>query len=263
MFPHSDLQRNFSDARGHARPLHPADGEITEHFAETHGVLAVAAFGSNAERERFDDFSDLDFLVLVQPEAKTRVLEQSGRLEAIHPVDGIGSHTATRCSCSFRTGYFATSAWWRRTSSRTSPTVRDISLEARRLGRDRPCASEPERPVRDELTADALFHLYTGFFVLCAGRKRPRLKNQVAAAQRVFTLLQAESADAFSSLRRAERILDRDLLAAVMPGYGHSREAAGALLSHCLSRRTRRFIKQFLRFSIDRRDGWRYAYINV
>ena len=34
--------------------------EITSHYARQSGVLAVAAFGSNAERERFDDSSDLD-----------------------------------------------------------------------------------------------------------------------------------------------------------------------------------------------------------
>ena len=39
--------------------------EIAAYYAGQDGVLAVAAFGSNAERERLDDSSDLDFLVFV------------------------------------------------------------------------------------------------------------------------------------------------------------------------------------------------------
>ena len=44
---------------------------IADYYATQIGVLAVAAFGSNAERKRFDDSSDLDFLVFVEPDAKT------------------------------------------------------------------------------------------------------------------------------------------------------------------------------------------------
>jgi predicted nucleotidyltransferase len=208
--------------------------EITEHFAETHGVLAVAAFGSNAERERFDDFSDLDFLVLVQPEAKTRVLEQAGRLEAIHPVDGMRIAYGDAVQLLFSDGVLCDFGVVTPDQFADFPHGEGQYLWKRAdwagIGLD---ASEPERPARDELTADALFHLYTGLLRALRGEEAAAFEEiQVAAAQRVFTLLQAESADAFSSLRRAERILDRDLLAAVMPGYGHSREAAGALLSH-------------------------------
>ena len=54
--------------------------EITAFYANQHGVLAVAAFGSNAERERFDDSSDLDFLVFVEPDAKEHLIAEVGSL---------------------------------------------------------------------------------------------------------------------------------------------------------------------------------------
>ena len=51
---------------------------IADYYATQIGVLAVAAFGSNAERERFDDSSDLDFLVFVEPDAKERLIAEVG-----------------------------------------------------------------------------------------------------------------------------------------------------------------------------------------
>lgn len=206
--------------------------EITKFFAGTPGVLAVAAFGSNAERERFDDSSDLDFLVFVQPEAKARVLERAGGLESLHPVDGMRTTYGDAVQLLFSDGVLCDFGVV------TPDQLADFPHGAGRYlwkrgdwdGIDL-CASELARPPRGELTEDALFHLYTGLLRARRGEEAAAFEEiQVAAAQRVLALLQGADADVFSPLRRAENRLDGELLAAAIPGYGHSEEAAGALL---------------------------------
>lgn len=205
---------------------------IAAYYSDQDGVLAVAAFGSNAERERFDDCSDLDFLVFVAPEAKARLIDEVGLLSQLGKIDALRVVYGDAVQLLFSDGVLcdfgiilpeqlatfphgAGSYLWQH------PDWDAIDLSA----------SEPARKAAQELTEDALFHLYVG--LLRVGRREEAAafdEIQVKAAGSVLTLLQQDRADAFSPLRRAEQRVSAEVLRQIMPGYGHTREAAKAML---------------------------------
>ena len=206
--------------------------EIATYYAGQDGVLAVAAFGSNAERERFDDSSDLDFLVFAEADAKAQLLAnigelaQLGKLDALRVVygDAVQLLFSDGVLCDFgiitpeQLASFPHGAGrylWRR------GTWEAIDLSAR----------EPTRKSTQELQEDALFRLYVGLLRLRRGEEAAAFEEiQVQAAQCVLALLQGDSADAFSPLRRAEQNTPPELLRRLMPGYGQSCEAVKAMV---------------------------------
>ena len=206
--------------------------EIAAYYAGQDGVLAVAAFGSNAERERFDDSSDLDFLVFAEADAKAHLLSrveelaQLGEIDALRVVygDAVQLLFSDGVLCDFgiitpeqlATFPHGTGCYlWRR------ETWEPIDLSAR----------EPARKSALELQEDALFHLYVGLLRLRRGEEAAAFEEiQVQAAQCVLALLQGDSADAFSPLRRAEQATPPEVLQRLLPGYGRSRAAAEYLL---------------------------------
>ena len=206
--------------------------EISAYYANQSGVLAVAAFGSNAERARFDDSSDLDFLVFAEPDAKARLiaeadaLAQLGEIDALRVVygDAVQLLFADGVLCDFgiilpeQLATFPHGAgkyFWKRDDWQAI----DLS------------ASEPARKSARELMEDALFHLYVGLLREKRGEAAAAFEEiQSKAAGCVLSLLQQDHADAFSSFRRAEQSVSSEVMHQLMPGYGHSREAAEAIL---------------------------------
>ena len=205
---------------------------ISAYYSKQDGVLAVAAFGSNAERERFDDCSDLDFLVFVAPEAKARLIAEVGSLAQLGKIDALRVVYGDAVQLLFSDGVLcdfgiilpeqlatfshgAGSYLWRH------PDWDAIDLSA----------SKPARKEAQELREDALFHLYLGLLRAGRGEEAAAFDEiQVKAADSVLALLQANRADAFSPLRRAEGRVSPDVLHQLMPGYGRSSEAAKAML---------------------------------
>ena len=206
--------------------------EIAAYYAGQAGVLAIAAFGSNAERERFDDSSDLDFLVFAEADAKARLLSQVellaqfGEIDALRVVygDAVQLLFSDGVLCDFgiitpeqlATFLHGAGRWlWRRAD------CEPIDLAAR----------EPARKSAKELQEDALFHLYVGLLRIRRGEEAAAFDEiQVKAASCVLALLQGDSGDAFSPLRRAEQSVSTRMLKELLPGYGRSREAAEAML---------------------------------
>lgn len=206
--------------------------DIAAYYANQHGVLAVAAFGSNAERERFDESSDLDFLVFVEPDAKERIIAEAGSLSQLGEIDALRVVYGDAVQLLFSDGVLcdfgiilpeqlasfphgAGNYLWKRDDWQV------IDLSAR----------EPARKPAQELLEDALFHLYVGLLRMQRGEVAAAFEEiQVKAAQCVLAYLQQDHADAFSSFRRAEQSVSVDLLRQLMPGYGHTREAAAAML---------------------------------
>jgi predicted nucleotidyltransferase len=206
---------------------------IADYYATQIGVLAVAAFGSNAERERFDDSSDLDFLVFVEPDAKERLIAEVGSLSQLGEIDALRVIYGDAVQLLFSDGVLcdfgiilleqlatfphgAGNYLWKREDWSA------IDLSAR----------EPARKSAQELTEDALFHLYVGLLRVQRGEEAAAFEEiQVKAASCALALLQGDQADAFSPLRRAEQRVSPDVLRQLMPGYGHSRDAAKAILS--------------------------------
>ena len=205
---------------------------IADYYATQIGVLAVAAFGSNAERERFDDSSDLDFLVFVEPDAKERLIAEVGSLSQLGEIDALRVIYGDAVQLLFSDGVLcdfgiilpeqlatfphgAGNYLWKRDDWNA------IDLSAR----------EPARKPAQELIEDALFHLYVGLLRLARGEQAAAFEEiQVKAAQCVLSFLKGDNADAFSSFRRAEQKVSPDVLQQLMPGYGRSREAAAAML---------------------------------
>lgn len=206
---------------------------LVAHYANREGVLAVVAFGSNAQRERFDDSSDLDFLVLVTDAAKPELLRDVQTLGEIAPVDAVQVQYGDAVTLLFSDGVLCDFGIVTPQQLTTFPhgagcvlwkhphwTAADLS------------AREPERPSPEERATDALFHLYTGLMRVARGEEAAALYEvQVTAAQQVLALVQGEASDAFSPLRRAEKRVSGELLAALLPGYGHTKEAARAMLA--------------------------------
>ena len=205
---------------------------IATYYSKQDGVLAVAAFGSNAERERFDDCSDLDFLVFVAAEAKARLIDEVGSLSQLWEIDALRVVYGDAVQLLFSDGVLcdfgiilpeqlatfphgAGSYLWQH------PDWDAIDLSA----------NKPARKEAQELCEDALFQLYLGLLRVGRGEEAAAFDEiQVRAASCVLALLQGDRADAFSPLRRAEQRVSAEVLRQIMPGYGHTREAAKAML---------------------------------
>ena len=205
---------------------------ISAYYSKQDGVLTVAAFGSNAERERFDDCSDLDFLVFVAPEAKAQLIAEVGSLAQLGKIDALRVVYGDAVQLLFSDGVLCDFGIILPDQLTTFPHGAGCYLwqhpdwEAIDLS-----AHEPARKEAQELTEDALFHLYVGLLRAGRGEEAAAFDEiQVRAASCVLALLQRNRADAFSLLRRAEQRVSPDILHQLMPGYGHSREAAKAML---------------------------------
>ena len=206
---------------------------ISAYYSKQDGVLAVAAFGSNAERERFDDCSDLDFLVFVKPDAKERLIAEVGLLSQLGEIDALRVVYGDAVQLLFSDGVLcdfgiilpeqlatfphgAGSFLWQ------LPNWDAIDLSA----------NEPARKEAQELMEDALFHIYLGLLRAGRGEEAAAFDEiQVKAASCALALLQGDRADAFSPLRHAEHSVSREMLQQLMPGYGCTRQAAKAILS--------------------------------
>ena len=205
---------------------------IATYYSKQVGVLTVAAFGSNAERERFDDSSDLDFLVFVEPNAKERLIAEVGSLAQLGEIDALRVAYGDAVQLLFSDGVLCDFGIILPEQLATFPHGAGNYLW-RRSGWDAIdlSANEPARKEAQELCEDALFHLYLGLLRVGRGEEAAAFDEiQVKAAGCVLALLQADRADAFSPLRRAEERVSREMLQELMPGYGHSCEAGKAML---------------------------------
>ncbi|MEA4939230.1 MAG: hypothetical protein VB091_06560 [Christensenella sp.] len=206
--------------------------EITAHYARQSGVLAVAAFGSNAERERFDDCSDIDFLVLCESNAKARLIAEVGNLAALGEIDALRVVYGDAVQLLFSDGVLCDFgiilpeqlATFLHGAGRY--LWRKLEWEAIDLS-----TNEPAQKPKQEQIEDALFHLYVGLLREQRGEEAAAFEEiQGKAAQCVLAYLQGDRADAFSPLRRAEQSVFSDTLKQLMPGYGQSCEAAEVML---------------------------------
>ena len=205
---------------------------IATYYSKQVGALAVAAFGSNAERERFDDCSDLDFLVFVEPEAKARLISEVGSLSQLGEIEAQRVVYGDAVQLLFSNGVLCDFGIILPEQLATFPHGAGSYLwqhpdwDATDLS-----ANKPARKEAQELCGDALFHLYLGLLRVGRGEEAAAFDEiQVKAAGSVLALLQADRADAFSPLRRAEERVSPDVLRQLMPGYGRSCEAAKTML---------------------------------
>jgi len=213
--------------------------DIVAHYAHQPGVLAVAAFGSNADRTRFDDYSDLDFLVFVEAYEKDRLLREIIQLECLCPIDGAQIVYTDAVQLLFSDGVFCDFGIILPEQLNSFPHGAGRYLWARDGWNAvdlRP--SEPPRKTAQQLETNALFHLYIGLLRAARGEKAAAFYEiQLVAAQDILALMEENQADAFSTFRRAESLVTKEVLGDILPGYSRSKEAASAMLSHLQHRR--------------------------
>lgn len=229
---------------------------IADYYADQDGVLAVAAFGSNAERERFDDSSDLDFLVFCEPSAKTRLIAEVGSLAQLGEIEALRVVYGDAVQLLFSDGVLCDFGIILPEQLLTFPHGAGRYLYIRDDWQEIDLsASELTRKSAQELTEDALFHLYLGLLRVQRGEEAAAFEEiQVKAAGCVLALPQGDHADMFSPLRRAEQRVSPDVLHRLMPGYGCTREAGEAifiLLAEAKELPLYRAVGSLLRGSVD------------
>lgn len=211
------------------------------------GLLALGSVG--ADRARLDAWSDLDFFVVVRPEARPRYLADLGWLARAHPLawsfantadghkalmaDGVVCEFAVFTPAQLSTVPYAPGRWiWRRD---------DVDAAAA-------CPVVPLPAPRDTAwrVGEALSNLLVGLMRHARGERLAAMRMvQVYALDRVLELAALDAAadagaDPFAPDRRAEARLPA--LAAQLPtlagGYDRTVPAARALLAWLESRHT-------------------------
>ena len=208
--------------------------EIVAYYASIPGVYVVVAFGSNAHRERLDRYSDLDFLVLVDPSAKREIISQVSQLNRLCAIDALHVQYGDAIKLLFSDGVLCDFGVVTPDQLSTLPHGSGVYLWCQAGWRPVDIsATEPARLPADELVTDALFHLYVGLLRTTRGEEAAAFYEvQVLAAQDVLPLLEGNRAVAFSPLRRAENLIGREVLREIMPGYEYTPLAVQAMLGH-------------------------------
>jgi hypothetical protein len=220
--------------------------EIARSLEHTGGALALIGLGSvGVERERLDDFSDLDFFVIVAPAHKRRFIDNLEWIESIHPVAYRFLNTEDGYKLLFSDGVFCEFAVFELDELAGIPfapglVVWSVSGIDASIG-------VPVRPIQppsvrsvEWLIGEALTNLYVG---MCRFRRGEKLSAerfvQHHSVDRVIELIvRAEPEpsglrDPFNIERRFEARYPgaAQLLASFVQGYDSTPQSALAILS--------------------------------
>lgn len=218
------------DAIGHA---------LTQHA----DALALIGLGSvGQERDRLDAFSDLDFFVIVEDDAKAHYLDQLDWLAAVKPIAYSFRNTVDGYKLLYVDGIFCEFAVF------TQAELATAAFTAARIIWQRPTfllpvRASPERVqqgVEEWLVGEALTNLYVGLGRMRRGELLSATRFiQQYAVDRMIELtsrtsqMQETHIDPFVPERRIEQRSPQlaQLLPQFVQGYRHNRESALALLS--------------------------------
>jgi hypothetical protein len=206
-------------------------------------AIALIGLGSvGIDLDRLDEHSDLDFFVIVEDDARQRYLDSIDWLEELSPVAFSFANTVDGRKVLFSDGIYAEYAVFTLdgVAASASPAGRVVWQRAGApAGLDAPRrvpVPSPYDTVQWQ-TNEALTNLYVGLHRDARGETLSAARLiQTHAIDRVLTIagLQADAAgrqDVFAVERGAEQRFGGDVpLAAMVPGYGHNREAALAIL---------------------------------
>jgi lincosamide nucleotidyltransferase len=219
---------------------------IASSLERTSGALALLALGSvGAEMDRLDDYSDLDFFVVVGEGSKGSFIESLDWLERVRPIAFAYRNTPDGYKALFDDGVFCEFAVFKPRELAGIPFAPGRVVWKREGFDDAVCA-----PVRrggdaphstEWLLGEALTGLYVGLCRLRRGETLSAFRAiQVCAVGNVIDLVRAlEKAgpgggDPFAGERRFEQRYPGAApdLPALMQGYGRNRESALAILSY-------------------------------
>lgn len=219
---------------------------IGESLARTDGALALLGLGSvGAELERLDEFSDLDFFVIVERGAKPRFIQDLGWLSAAGPLAYAFRNTVDGYKALFADDVFCEFAIFELDELASIPFAQGRVVWKQphvdeRLG----VPAQADKPSAPKDTAwmvgEALTNLYVGLGRLHRGEKLSAARLiQGHAVDRILELTatletaQPAPADPFAPERRFERRFPQTAqqLGAYMQGYERTRESAEAILA--------------------------------
>ena len=188
-------------------------------LAHDDDALALIGLGSvGRELDRLDEFSDLDFFVVVRPGAKERFLTELDWLEAARP--GAAHYTPGRII-------------WKRDGVST-----ELAVPAR-------APASPSTPPVEQLLGEMLCNLHVGLLRWRRGERQAAAREiQLYAVDRLLELAahlepeQATARDPFARMRRFEQRFPQ--MAAHLPafqqGYDHTPQSAAAILDFLAAR---------------------------
>ena len=223
---------------------------IAEALARRQGALALIGLGSvEAERDRLDASSDLDFFVIADHDDVESFIGSLAWLEEAAPIAYAFQNTPDGSKVLFEDGIYAEFAVFDR------DTLRSIPFDAARMlwqreGVDLSDAlvsrtAPPELPPSEWLVGEMLTNLYVGLTRLRRGEglSAQRLIH-VHAVDRLLDLLPSierptpASRDVFDGARRAEQQFPQTApyLARFIQGYDRSADSALALLEFLQAR---------------------------
>jgi lincosamide nucleotidyltransferase len=219
--------------------------EIASSLLRTDGALALLGLGSvGLETDRLDEYSDLDFFVVVSDGSKAAFVENLRWLERVRPLAYAYRNTVDGYKALFDDGVFCEFAVFESTELSRIPFAPG-RVVWRREGFDEsvcvPMTSATAAPPSVEwLLGEALTGLYTG---LCRLRRGETLAASRAIQGGVVgnVMQLAQTLEAPSSVRRdpfaEERRFEQRFpglageLQSFMQGYGRNRESALAILA--------------------------------
>lgn len=217
---------------------------IMASLAQRSDALGLVGLGSvGLERERLDEFSDLDFFVVVEEQAKAAYLDDLDWLEAASPIAYCVRNTPDGYKVLYDDGVFCEFAIF------TRAELRSAAASGARLIWERqgaalelpPSAMSPEPAAVAWQLGEALTNLYVGLGRLQRGEQLSAARFiQQYAVDRVLALAsQAEVAapgtsDPFAAERRIEQRYPglARLLPQFVQGYDRSAESAIAILGY-------------------------------
>jgi hypothetical protein len=221
--------------------------EIGQSIAESDGGLGLLALGSvGEERQRLDEYSDLDFFVIVAPSYKEQFIHDLSWLSRIAPIAYAFQNTVDGCKVLYADGIFCEYAVFTPEELVSAAYTGGLWVWRRHDfdgveegGGKRPL-SPPAPPDPQYLIGEALTNLYIGLGRYHRGEKLSAMRFiQNHAVDRVLDLAplleteQSSLRDPFATDRRFEqRFPDVTRhLPSFMPGYEHSIAAAKNILN--------------------------------
>ena len=203
------------------------------------GVRAIMAFGSLAELDRFDDYSDLDFLIVCSPKRRAALLRNVRVFEALAPIAFAGIEGEDAVKLLFADGVVCDFGI---VTEDQLPKIlhgpgRFVWKEASFC--ERYIASQTMiKPFSqdDAWCGHVLMDIYVGLLrEMRAERAAAMEKIQFEAVRRLLGGAQPcdpqAASDPFSPFRRAEkRGMQGKCFEEIMPGYAHNLSAAKSII---------------------------------
>ena len=219
--------------------------EIVVSLQPRPAALALIGLGSvGRELERLDEFSDLDFFVIVEPGHKGEFLDDLDWLTVVHPVAYAFKNTSDGYKLLFADRIFCEMAVFEPQELQNIPYAsgrvvwkREPAYEA--FGEPQHLVRPPVGQSLEWLCGEALTNLYVGMSRYRRGEKLSAARFiQGYAVDRVVELAErlveagAGSKDLFTPERRFEQRFPQfaGQLAGFMQGYERSPQSAGAIL---------------------------------